>query len=144
MEISYLALLGWTMPLGLVAFAVGIWPTWQAGGALAVWSQVTAGAVVLATVMGSGVIVCRMARRGPARAAVGFIFSCMGRILLAVALTLTAWRLLELHLMALAIWLVIFYLALLIGESIWLSRALRQDAFLEALGEFDDRPKMNE
>ena len=144
MEISYLALLGWTVPLAAILFAVGVWPTWRAGGLTAVWAQVTAKAVVLGTVLASGAIVCRMARRGPARAAVAFIFSCMGRILVAVVLMLTAWRLLELHLTALAVWLVIFYLALLIGESIWLSRALKRDAFLDALGEFDDRPKMNE
>lgn len=144
MEISYLALVGWTVPLAVILLAVGIWPTWRAGGQNAVLALLTAKAVVLATVLASGVIVCRMARRGPARAAIAFIFSCMGRILIAVVLMLTAWRLLELHLTALAVWLVIFYLALLIGESIWLSRALRRDAFLEALGEFDDRPKMNE
>jgi len=132
MQISYAGLLGWALPFGLASCGLGAYPTWVLAGEDGLRAQAVSLAVVLAIVLASGALLCRAAGGGAGRAAVWFIFSCLGRVVVALALILAAWKIWDLKLVALLVWMVAFYLALLTGEAIWLTRALRRDARLQA------------
>ena len=140
MRISFPALLGWTMPLGLMGGGLGVWPTWAAQG----WQGLRAGLVALIIVfcatMLSGAAVAWQASRGPGRAAMAFIVSGPVKMIASLVAAAAAWWVMELAPRALFTWTGIFYLVLLAGESVWLARALQRDAFLWALGEIRHKP----
>jgi hypothetical protein len=135
MHISFAAMLGWVSPIWLLLAGAGYAPTIRIAGGEAWRSQIMAGAIALAVVVLSGLAVVRAARKGPGRAAFAFIMMSMLRVLLSLLLAGGAWMLLNLQPAVVLIWLVIFQMALLLGEVVWLTRAMRRDAFLVALGE---------
>jgi hypothetical protein len=127
-------MLAWVVPLWLVTLLLGLWPS-RAIGSGVVAAKLVAGAVVLLVMVASGALCVRAARRGPGPAAFAFTVLAMARVLVSLSLLAGAWALLELPPAALLIWAVIFHLVMLVGECIWLARALQRDAFLVALGE---------
>ena len=134
MEISFLAMLGWVLPAGVVAGGIGAYPTWRVGGAPAVTAMLTAGGIVLAVKAACAVFVIRKAAGGAARAAFAFVVAGMARAVLCLVLAGVAWSVLALPPKPLFVWVGVFYLAMLAGEGVWMARALQRDAFLLALG----------
>jgi hypothetical protein len=135
MEISFAAMLAWVVPFGLAAGLIGAAPTYLAGGADALRAELAAGAIVMAAVALSGMIVTASAWSGPAKASMAFLASGLLRLGVSVALGLLVQRWLGVPAAALFVWLGVFYLAMFLAESLWLTRALRRDADRLSLGE---------
>ncbi len=135
MRISLAGLLWRLLPAGLVLGLAGAWPTWHLAGAGGVLSLLCAGGLVLAAVLFSGLLVVALAAGGPSRAALGFVASGLVRLLLCVGIGLAVIHALPVCAMTFFIWLGIYYLAMFLAESAWLSRALHRDAERVSLGE---------
>jgi len=135
------AMFGWVLPAELVVAAAGAYPTWRLGGAGALAAETAAAVIVLAAMSaGAGVVVWR-GSRGPAAAAMGFMISASVRVMLCVALTVVAWRWIALDPAPLMVWVAVFYLVGLAGETIWLIRAISPRRRLVALGGADRHEK---
>ena len=135
MRASSAAALAWIILLGLLAWAVGAYPTYRLAGKTGLVAQGVASAVVLLATGSSAVIIAKLATRGPKIAAVGLLLSGFARLILVVGATFAVRWMFDLPLLVLMIWTGLFYVAMLGGEIIWLSRALSHDNFLVELGE---------
>jgi hypothetical protein len=124
--------LGW---LGVLLGLAGAWPTWRLRGADGLWAQFCAGAVVIAAIAASGLLLRGMAKAGPAMVALGFLAAmpfrvaacCLAGMLLVTKYPICAETFFT--------WLGVFYLAMMLQESAWVSAALRRDADRVSLGE---------
>ena len=137
MQLSFWAILGWVGVIGLLTGGIGAWPTWYWAGQDGLMGELLAGAIVLPIVLASALIVWRVASRGPGLAAAAFMAAGVVRLTAVLATTLILYRLAQPHTVAFLIWVGVFYLATVIGEGLWLARALKRDAFLAALGRID-------
>lgn len=137
MRASSLAGFAWIIMLGLLAWAVGAYPTYRLAGMAGLAAQGVASLVVLLATGSSAVIIAKLATRGPKIAAMGLLLSGFARLILVVGATFAVRRMFDLPLLVLLIWMGLFYVAMLGGEVIWLSRAISRDSFLVALGDID-------
>jgi len=137
MRASSVAGLAWIILLGLLAWAVGAYPTYRLAGRAGLAAQGVASLVVLLATGTSAVIIAKLATRGPKIAAMGLLLSGFARLILVVGATFAVRGLFDLPLMVLLVWMGLFYVAMLGGEVIWLARALHHDSFLVALGEIN-------
>jgi len=142
MRASKSAALAWILMLGLVAWAIGAYPTYRLAGLAGLAAQGVASAVVLLATGISAVIIAKLATRGPKVAAMGLLLSGFARLILVVGATFAVRRMFDLPLLVLLIWMGLFYVAMLGGEVIWLSRALSHDAFLVALGDINREKRL--
>ncbi|MCJ7544913.1 MAG: hypothetical protein MUP47_10205 [Phycisphaerae bacterium] len=137
MRLSFWAILGWVGAIGLLAGAIGAWPTWRLAGQEGLVGEVLAAAIVLPIVLASAVIVWAVASHGPGLAAAAFMAAGVVRLAAVVATALILYQFVRPHTVAFLIWVGLLYLVTVIGEGVWLARALKRDAFLVALGRVD-------
>lgn len=137
MRLSFWAILGWVGLIGVLAGAIGAWPTWHLAGREGLVAEVLAGAIVLPIMLASAVIVWGVGSHGPALAAAAFLAAGVVRLTAVVATSLILYRFVRPHAVAFLIWVGLLYLVTVIGEGVWLARALKRDAFLVALGRVD-------
>ncbi|MFP4105672.1 MAG: hypothetical protein ACLFVU_06205 [Phycisphaerae bacterium] len=135
MQISYLAMLGWVVPFGLVAGCPDLYVTSRIAGTEGVRAGIAAWIVTSAVVLLSGWFVVLSARKGPQRAAFVFIVAGMLRAVIVLLLVAAVWAVLKLMPIVLLVWALIFYCSMLAGEVAWLARALNRDAHRVHLGE---------
>ncbi|MBL7219087.1 MAG: hypothetical protein ISS69_03160 [Phycisphaerae bacterium] len=135
MRASSIAGLAWIILPGLLAWAVGAYPTYRLAGKAGLAAQGAASVVVLLVTGASAVMIARLAVRGPKVAAMGLLLSGFARLILVVGAIFAARRMFDLPLPVLMIWTGLFYVVMLGGEVIWLGRALSRDNFLVELGD---------
>jgi len=135
MKISWVGMCGWVLSAGVLAGAIGAWPTHRIAGAAGLRSLLTVGCVVVLAALLSGAVIRRHAARGPGRAAFAFILVSLPKAVVCLGATLGAKALFALPVRPVLAWLVIFYFVTLAAECAWLARALQKDAFRVALGE---------
>ena len=137
--ISFLAGLGWLVVPGLGAGGAG----WLVRGAEPERLRLvlTAGTIVLAVMLASAALVRYRARAGPRKAAVAFLVLGILRTTGCIALTLGAMQFMPDWTMEFVVWVLVFYVTMLVGLSLWLARALKEDARRVALGEIDRAQK---
>ena len=142
MRASSAAGLAWIVMLGISAWAVGAYPTYRLAGRAGLAAQGAASIVVLLATGASAIVIARLAARGPKVAAMGLLLSGFARLILVVGATYVVRCLFDLPLLVLLIWTGLFYVVMLGGELIWLSRALSRDNYLVALGDIsrENRP----
>ncbi len=133
MDISPAALIGWvSLSLGTVA-AVGIWPTWRLLGPAGIQAAWLAGLIILPLMVLSAILTIYAAGKGAAWAAFAFAATGVVRMVLSFLFgALVLWYQLA-ETLPLVAWMIGLYVAVLAAESIWLSRALNQDAHRRAL-----------
>ncbi|HUT02032.1 MAG TPA: hypothetical protein VM031_06230 [Phycisphaerae bacterium] len=128
MRMSWTALLGRTVTVGLVVLLAGAGPTWLAAGWHGLRGLLLAAGIVLAATILSASLVRHLAVAGPSRAALAFVATGLGRLAMSLAIgAAAAWRYRP-SAAALLTWLVILYVAMLLNEGAWLVRALRRHA----------------
>jgi hypothetical protein len=140
MRASSSAALAWIVMLGMTAWAIGAYPTYHLAGKGGLAAQAVASVVVLLVTWTSAVIIAKFASRGPKAAAMALLLSGFAKMILIVATVFTLKTSFNLPFLALMIWMGLFYVVMLGGELIWLSRALSHDAFLVALGDITREP----
>ncbi|MCP4375542.1 MAG: hypothetical protein GY794_05125 [bacterium] len=140
MRVSSFAALAWIVMLGMTAWVIGVYPTYHLAGKDGLVAQAVASVVVLIVTWGSAVVITKFASRGPKAAAMALLLSGFAKMILVVVAVLMLRMMFDLPLIALMIWMGLFYVAMLAGELIWLSRALSRDAFLVALGDITREP----
>ncbi len=127
MLLSFRALLTYILPPALLVAVAGLYPAWRQGEATGVACELIAGAIVLAVMLGGGEIILRTARRdGMARALLMHVAFGVARPLACVALAAAAYLGLDLPPKPLAVWLVVFYVAMFVAELAWMLRAVRE------------------
>ena len=137
LRISFPALLGWVLPLGLLVGGVGIYPTLRIAGTSGLHAELAAGLVVLSVMLANGAWTVWTARKGPREVAFAFMLSGVVRVFVCLLVGVVVWQLVPLPLRCYAVWLGIFYLTMLLGEGVWMARALKRDALLVALGKIE-------
>jgi hypothetical protein len=142
MRASSVAGLAWIILPGLLAWAVGAYPTYRLAGRAGLAAQGVASLVVLLATGTSAVIIAKLATRGPTVAAMGMLLSGFARLILVVGATFVVRCLFDLPILVLLIWMGLFYVVMLGGEIIWLARALSHDNYLVALGEINRDEKL--
>jgi hypothetical protein len=111
--------------IGMVAGLIGAYPTWERFGWDGVKAEITAGVIVLVAMIASAVLVARRARRGASAAAFMFIYAGAVRAVLVAVVGGVGWKLLSLPGLILGVWLGVFYLVMLAGESAWMCGELK-------------------
>ena len=135
MRISFAALLGWIVPIGLAAGLAGAWPTWKLAGTDGLLAEAWAAAIVLAALLGSAAIVVGFAVGGPRKATFAFLIASLLRLAFSAAAGLAVAIELPVPATVFFSWLGLFYVVMFAGEATWMSRALRADARRLSLGE---------
>ena len=128
MRIRVTVLLGWALPAVILAWAAGVYPTWQWAGSRGLAAQAVAAATVLTVLVANAAMVKFAAAAGPARAATMFMVGSAARIGLclgAVAGARVFWKMPTVVLLA---WMCLFYVIMVSAEGRWLVRALKQNA----------------
>lgn len=128
MRASLAAMMGWAVLFGAAVGAAGAYPTALAAGAAGLRAQAVAAGIVVLAMAGSAVVTVRCAAGGPARAACAFVLAGTLRVLVVAALTAVAWKLVGPPPAAMIVWVCVFYVAMLAGEAVWLTQALKQIA----------------
>jgi len=119
------ALAGWLAAAIALAVGIGVWPTWRLAGPDGLEAMALAGAATLvAFVAGLAVFVPR-ARRDPKGIGLSFLMTSPIRIAATAILVAAAWAAARPSPTVLLLWAVVFYLAMLAGEVLWLARLLR-------------------
>ncbi|HUS91835.1 MAG TPA: hypothetical protein VM695_08295 [Phycisphaerae bacterium] len=135
MRIRLSDLLKWVAPTALAVGLAGAYPTWLLGGGPALCAQACAGAIVLAAVMVSSLLVAFSAWAGPSQVTTTFIASGLLRVAMCVGPgAVLLWKDL-LPPTPLLVWLAVFYLALFVAEGAWVARALREHTAHPSLDE---------
>lgn len=141
MKLSFWALLGWVLPVGLLAGGVGAAVTWWAAGPQGLTAEFLAGAVVLPVMIVSALIVVAVAAYGPAVTTLTFVSVGVVRLTAVMAVGLIVYRYCRPGMLVFWVWVAVFYLAVIAAEVAWLTRALKRDARDVAVGRID-RPAM--
>ena len=126
MQISFLAAGAWIVASAGAVWTIGAAPTWLLAGEEGLAAQAVAGGIVLVVMTASAALVVALARGGISRAAMGFMAMGVVRMAACLGAAGLAIFLLPLPRAVLLIWTAVFYLAMISGESIWLSRAIRR------------------
>jgi hypothetical protein len=127
-RLSYYGLLIHVLPAGLVAGALGAYPTWAWGGGRALIAELAAWAVTAVVMVVSGAAVVRAACKGPLRAALAFAMAGLVRAAACLVLAGAIWIVWRPPPLPISIWLLVFYFVMLAAEVVWLARALRRAA----------------
>jgi len=127
-SISFAAAAAWIAPAAAIVGLAGAYPAWLHAGARGLLAEAVCGATVLAVMLASAAVTVRYASRGAAAAAYAFALAGIARVAACVGLLAGAWKLFDLPLTAMLLWLAAFYVALLAVESFWLHRALARMA----------------
>ena len=135
MRIGVPAMLGWVLAAGVCVGAAGAYPTWALSGSDGLHVELLAAGVAFVTITACGLYVVRAARKGPGRAAFGFIVAGSVAGAGAMVPAAAAWLAWGLPALPLFLWTAIFSFAMLVGQSLWLYKGLRRDAFRVALGQ---------
>ena len=135
MRIGIPAMLGWTLATGVCVGAAGAYPTWALSGSDGLRGELLAAGAAFITTAACGLYVVRAARKGPGKAAFGFIVAGSVAGAGAIMPAAAAWLAWDLPAMPLFLWTAVFSFAMLVGQSLWLYKGLRRDAFLVALGQ---------
>jgi hypothetical protein len=127
-RVSTATLLAWGSPMGVAVGLAGAYPTWRLGGPTALAGEGVAGVIVVAAVTIAGLLVDRMAAGGPLAPATEFCASRVFRMLSCAALGLIAAWIAIGSVVAMLVWLALFYTVVLVAEAISLARAWRWSA----------------
>lgn len=129
------------LPLAFVlvglAVLAGWYPTRKAAGTPGLWAMGVAGGIVGAAMLLNAVAVVHFAQGGPRKAAYAFIMGGLVRVMIVAAVSAVAWKVYDVPIVPLLVWIGIFYILMLVAEMAWLARALKRDEHLAALGEID-------
>ncbi len=128
LNIRLSSLLKWVLLPVLVITGFGVLPTWLLLGWGGVWAQLTAVAIVLCVMLGSGLITVYYARQSASLASTAFLGSSILRLILCPALVGLAWWITALPSKSMGVWMVISYIACLGLESTWIVKGLRENA----------------
>ncbi len=139
MELRFTSALVWIVPTWLAAGAAGAWPTWHLGGRDAINCMLLAGGITLVATLVGTLLVVRSARLGPARAAMTFLASGLVQGVVAIGAATGAAVIIDAPLRVTLVWTAIFYVPMLVAQSLWLYCGLRRDALRAALGEIERR-----
>ncbi len=134
MELSFPALLGWVLPVGLLVGGVGAGPTWWLAGRAGLVAELLAGTVVLPIMVASALIVLSVASSGAALTSAVFVSIGVMRLAAVVTTALILERFCRMATLVFWICILAFYLAMLGAEVAWLARALKRGALQVALG----------
>ncbi len=135
LEIRFSALLWGLAWLGGLLGAAGAWPTWHLRGWDGLVAQGCAAAVALATVTVGGLLIRAMAQAGPATVALGFMASMPFRVAACCVVGVVLVTEYAICAETFFVWLGVFYLAMMLRESAWVSAAFQRDADRVSLGE---------
>ena len=114
--------------MGMAVGLVGAYPTWRMGGFNALTGEGVAGAIVMAAVTIAGLLVDRMSSKRPLPPATEFYVSRVFRMLSCAILGLIAAYIAIGSVVAMLVWLALFYMVVLVAEAISLARAWRWNA----------------
>jgi len=125
----------WLLAAAAIVAGAGAVPAWVMGGPAGLKSELAAGLSVLAVRLAAAAVVARQAARGSARLA--YVQAVLGMVRVAASLALAAavGKLCRLPLVAVLVWVLPFYLALQVAETLFLARALRQNTGVVRRGE---------
>lgn len=116
------AAFAWIFPFGLVVGLIGMPDTWDRAGRDGLIAELVAGLLVLAEMLVSAIVIKNSSKKGPAAAASAFVIGVPLRVGSTVLLSIAAVVVLKLPPAVFLLWIAIFYVAMLIGQSIWLTR----------------------
>ena len=133
-NLRFPAMLGYLLGALVLAAAVGVVPTWRLAGPAGLTCQLSALPAVAVPFLASGIVVLSVARRGIRAVAAAFLLMGLVRLPVSLALGAGAWAVWDLPAEALMIWVAVFYLASLGGETIWLIRAAQRSSQPPARG----------
>lgn len=134
-RIRFRGMLAYVLPAGLLAAGVGVWPTWRLAGAAGLAAKGVAGLIVLAAGCVSAWAVLWAWRHGPAWTAWAFVLAGLFRMASCLAMAGGAWLAFGLSPRVLFLWTAVFYIVMLLGESLWLARALRRGSARRVSGD---------
>jgi len=134
MHISLRTMFCCVVPVAAALWCAGAWPIWRWAGRGGLLAHTLACGVVLGVMFASAAVVKVFAGIGPGKAAFAFVAASLVRIVLCVGVTIALWAALGLPTGVLCVSVPAFYLATLLAEGFWLTRALNRDATLAALG----------
>jgi hypothetical protein len=121
---AFCAVLGWIVPISLLVGLVGAFPTWHRAGIPGLQAELAAGVTVMIVMVASCALTAKTSAQGPGMMAYVFVISGMARVLVSVALLAAIWAATGLPARTLMVWAAIFYLTMLVAESIWICRML--------------------
>ena len=126
MPISFAAAGAWIAAMAGGVWAIGAFPTWLLAGRAGLAAQAVAGGIVMVVMTAGAALVVVFARGGISRAVSGFM--AMGVVRMGVCLGGTGLAIYTSTLprAVLLVWTGVFYLAMISGEGLWLSRAVRR------------------
>ena len=137
LNIRLTSLLWWVLVPVLLITGFGILPTWLLLGWRGVWAQLTAVAIVLCVMLGSGLVTVYYARQSAALASTAFLGFSILRLILCPALVGLAMWITALPSKPMGVWMVISYIATLGLESAWIVKALRKNALQKKMNGTD-------
>ena len=105
--------------------AAGAWPTHALCGRAGLNAMLLAGAIVLVVACAAMYIVGAVGLRGGGRLAMAFVASGLGKVAVCAALGLAAAMLLPVPPVALVLWLVLFYVAMMVVQVLWIVKVLK-------------------
>jgi hypothetical protein len=134
--LSLRRMLLYVLPGALACWGIGVWPTYKYFQRPGLEAQAWAFATALAVLLGSMAVIRAVVVRAEARnaghtplafvIAQSFTVARMANILALAGVGLAVWYLLGLPLKPYFLWLIGFYVVMLIPETWWLSRTLKQ------------------
>ena len=133
-NLRFSAMLGYLLGALVLAAAIGAVPTWRLAGPGGLTCVVPAFLAVATPFLASGMVVLSAARRGIRAVVAAFLLMGLVRVPASLALGAAAWAVWDLPADVLMIWVVVFYLACLGGETIWLIRAAQNPPVPPASG----------
>ena len=113
---------------GLLAAAVGAYPTWRLIEWPGVAAMASAGLAVFAGMFATGWAILWRTGGRVDRIALRFAGAAIFRVSICLALATAAWYIFALPTNALLLWTGLFYMVMLAGESVWLARLLKRRA----------------
>lgn len=134
MQLKVTGLIAWSGGLAAAIAVAGIAPTLWLAGTHGLFAYAMAAGIVVAVMAMSAVLIFRAGARGPGKAAMTFVLLGAARAIASLVLAWLAWCFGGFAAAPLLIWVALFYMTMLAGESIWLTKALRREAFGPAIG----------
>ena len=128
-RVSVMSMLGWMTASMAVTALAGAYPTWRWAAAEGLWAMLAAAAVVAAVFGVSGVAMIRFfSGKDPTRLAYLFPLSAV-RIVACLMAAGAVWAVSVLPMQAYFIWIALFYVTVLLVESVWFARYLKLGVF---------------
>jgi hypothetical protein len=133
-QIRFSEMILWVLPITLAVGALGAYLTWLCSGPSGLQAQMLALVLAWAIPAAGAVGVVRSGPHGAAKVALAYYTISIAKMMAFAGLAVAAWLLIDLPRKPMLLWLLVFALCTLLGESIWLIRSLRRNGVRSGSG----------